>query len=53
MHAIDRRQVQQAAIQLEQIKAPFIGTVLNGFDLSTSSAYEYRYAYGQYRADTA
>ncbi len=52
-NATDRRQVQQAAAQLEQIKAPFIGTVLNGFDLSTSSTYEYRYAYGQYTPDTA
>ena len=46
-----RRQVRQAAAQLEQIKAPFIGTVLNGFDLSSSSTYEYRYAYGQYSPD--
>ena len=51
-NATDRRQVQQAAAQLEQIKAPFIGTVLNGFDLTTSSTYEYRYAYGQYTPDT-
>ena len=52
-NATDRRQVQQAAAQLTQIKAPFIGTVLNGFDLSTSSTYEYRYAYGRYSPDTA
>ena len=48
----DRRQVEHAAAQLIQIKAPFIGTVLNGFDLSSSSAYEYRYAYGQYEPET-
>lgn len=44
----DRRQVEQASAHLRQIEAPYVGTVLNNFDLSTSTTYEYRYAYGQY-----
>jgi len=52
-HSTDLRQVTKASEQLSQVDAPILGAVLNALDIEKESDYQYRYSYGDYKAEPA